>query len=408
MSPDFAVIEHFLNRIGERTRHSLAAIHPIKPGLQGSTYEAKQFAYMLKYIANQQKAGYGLYYSLNEGCHVTKQRGFNGKLLANEIIKIHMLGFDIDYITGNEAQRLAYEVRALALIMDSPLKPSVIVSTGGGFQALFVLAAPLPVTLSNAKVPTAAEAVADKVAQVFRDDFTVLYSDIVAQLATILAPMLSEGLIKIDKLSNIDRVFRLPGTVNFPTPQKIEKGATVRMSRVIYDEDYYWIWSDLRDVVPNVTKPLERKEKSAFVERGHTKWNFYTKAKYLCEYIRDNRLVEDNQHYSNDLMFPLFGMINKNEITAAEGRELWLMATSTGRETAYGNYEKKWDTRKIANYNSRDLGSLIFFCRSHDCLLPWSGVDEEKKIKAEAQTITAECLRMPVYVDEDDFLTSDI
>jgi len=403
MQSDFAVIEKFLHRIGERTRHSLAAIHSIKPGLQGSTYEAKQLPYMLKYIENQQKAGYGIYYSLNEGVHVTKQRGFNGKLLANEIIRVHMLGFDIDYITGNEAQRIGYEQRAISLLMSQMIPPSVIVSTGGGIQVLFIFHTALPVALSNAKVPTPQEAIDDVVAIGFRDDVAQLYSDIVAALAGALSPMLADNLIKIDKLSNIDRVFRLPGTVNFPTPVKIEKGATVRLARIVYDEGQYTDFWTLRESIPKVTKTVERKEKTDFVERPNATWTHYKKALFLCEYVRDHKLVDDNQNYTHDLMFPLFGMINKNEITAAQGRELWLIATSTGRETAYGNYERKWDTRKIANYTNRDLGSLIFYCRSHDCLLPWSIKDEEKKIDMEAREITAESMRHPVLASEEDF-----
>lgn len=404
MQPDFAVIGSFLNRIGSRTRHSLAAIHPIKTGLMGSTYEVKQTSYMMKYIENQQRAGYGIYYSLNEGCHITKQRGFNGKLLASEIIKVHMLGFDIDYITGDEAQRIQFEARALSLVLASKIKPSLVVSTGGGFQVLFVLAVPIDVPFSNAKIPSPQEALADALSLSFRDDVTQLYADIVAVLTTILQPMLNEGLIKIDKLSNIDRVFRLPGTVNFPSPAKIEKGATVRIAKIIYDENENWLWEDLRAATPNVTKTVVRKDAAPFVERPNQRWTIYNKALFLCQFIRDNRLVDDNQHYSNDLMFPLFGMINKNEITVQQGKELWLLATSTGRETAYGNYEKKWDTRKIANYNNRDIGSLIFFCRQFDCLLPWSSNDEEKKIKIEAKEITEETLRNPVFVDEDELL----
>lgn len=403
MQPDITVITNFLNRIGERKRHTLAFINPMKEGLQGATFEALQLPYMLTYIQNQQRLGNGVYYSLNEGVHVTKQRGFSGKLLANEIIKIHMLGFDIDYITGNAEQRKEYEQRAMLLILKA-YPPSLLVSTGGGIQVLFVFAAPLPVAMSNAKIPTETEAIADLVSLQTRDEVTQLYSDIVALLSDALAPMIAENLIKIDKLSNIDRVFRLPGTVNFPTPAKIAKGASIRLSEIIFDAGLYFEFEELRSDIPNVTKPIERKPKTDFVAVPNPKWTFYQKAHFLCEYIKDHKLIDDNQNYTHDLMFPLFGMINKNEITAAEGRELWLMATSTGRETAYGNYEKKWDTRKIANYTSRDLGTLIYFCRSHDCLIPWSYKDEVRKYELEARSITAESMRHPVLVDEEDFL----
>lgn len=397
-------ILNFLNRIGERKRHSLAFIHPAKEGLQGSTYEVLQIPYMMKEIQLKQTVGYGVYYSLNEGCHISKQRGYSGKLLANEIIKIHMFGFDIDYITGNLEQREQFEKRASELVLDNPVKPNLIISTGGGFQVLFILISPLNVAMSNAKIPTEIEAKSDLVAQMIRDEYSQLYGDIVAMLATCLKEMVIEGLIKIDRLSNIDRVFRLPGTLNFPTQAKIEKGATVRLAKIVFDNGDYWDYHELREVVPRITAPVDRKPKTEFVENPNAKWTPYKKAKYLCEYIRDNKLVDDNQNYTNDLMFPLFGMINRNEISAVEGRELWLMATSTGRETAYGNYETKWDKRKIANYVHRDLGSLIFYCRTHECLIPWSGKDIEKQIEAEARAITAENMRNPVIADESELL----
>ena len=404
MQPDIDVIRGFLNRIGTRQRHSLAYIHHTKTGLEGATFEARQMEAMLKQITIRQSQGYGIYYSLNEGVPVFKQRGFNGKLLADEIIKVHMMGFDIDWITGNEEERRGFEIRAVRLMGNAPeaLRPKIIVSTGGGVQFLYTFAAPLEVALSGAKVPSEAEAIADKVAKSFRDDFTLLYADIVVELSKRLSTMIESGVAKIDKLSNIDRVFRMPGTINFPTEAKIAKGATIRMARIIYDKDEDTSFFDLREAVPKVTTPIVRVEPRKFEERPGQKWTYYTKAKFLCEFIKDNALVNDNEDYTHALMFPLFGMINRNEITAAQGRELWLLATSTGRTTAYGTWAKKWDTRKIANYTGRDLGSTIHFCRQHDCLLPWSNDDQETAYKREAAEIAADSLRRPVLVDETD------
>jgi hypothetical protein len=401
MEPNFDVIESFFNRIGERKRQTLAAIHPVKPGLHGSTYEANQRQQMLRYIAQKQREGFGIYYSLNEGIPVFSQRGFNGKLLASEIINVHMFGFDIDWITGSVGERQSFETQALELILkfDSSALPSLVVSTGGGIQVLFVLDTPLPVALSNTKIPTAPQAIADVLAKSYRDDFTRLYADIVIALTELLDPMLKANVCKIDKLSNIDRVFRLPGTVNFPTPVKIEKGATVRLATIIYDKGEYCDFHALRSATLAVAPVIERKERAPYRERENKKWTHYAKAKFLCEYIREKMLIDDNQNYTHALMFPLFGMINRTEITAEQGRELWLLATETGRSTAHGDWTKKWDTRKIANYVGRDLGTIVFFCREHGCLMPWSSKDYEESAAIEARTITAESLRHPVVMD---------
>lgn len=407
MKPDLVTIEAFLNRIGERQRQTLAFIHPVKTGLEGMTFEASQKKSIIPAIIRKQTQGYGVYYSLNEGVPVFQQRGFNGKLLADEITKVHMLGFDIDWTTGNEADRANFEKMAIDLVFKchTDFKPNMIVSSGGGIQLLYSLCAPLQVALSRAKIPTPDEAKKDAVAKSFRDDFTLLYADIVAQLSVLLAPMIKADVLKIDKLSNIDRVFRLPGTINFPTQAKIDKGATIKMARLVYDQDEYSSFEDLRDCVPRVTEAIEKKAApKAVVDRPGMKWTVYNKMEYLCKFARDNMLIDDNGDYTHAFMFPLFGAINRREITAQQGRDLWLMATSTARTPAYGTWAKKWDTRKIENYTGRDIGSMIHFCREKDCLLPWSGKDQEKEYLKEAAEIAADSMRRPVLVDEDDFI----
>lgn len=404
MTPDLTVVETFLHRIGERKRHHLAYIHPAKQGLFGATYEQKQTPYMLREIRERQKAGSGVYYSLNEGVRVDQQRGFNGKLLAHEIIRIHMLGFDIDWTTGNEDARRVFAEKALAILTapDDASLPNIIVSSGGGLQVLYTLAAPIPVALSQSQIPSKEQGIENKVSQSFRDDFTLLYKDIVLELEARIAPLIRDGVAKVDQLGNIDRVFRLPGTVNFPTQGKIDKGATVRMAEIVYDKGERVGYHELRDAIPVKTQPIERKEKVPFSERPNKRWTIFNKAFFLCEFIRDHKLVEDNEAYTHSLMFPLFGMINTNEITASQGRELWLLATSTARDPAHGSWQKKWDTRKIANYTGRDIGSIIHYVRQHDCLLPWSSVDELQAVEREASAIRLESLRKPVSADEDE------
>lgn len=404
MAPDLSAIELFAHRIGERQRHHLAYIHPSKQGLLGATYELRQVPVMMREIERRQTQGFGVYYSLNEGVRVDQQRGFNGKLLADEITLLHVLGFDIDWTTGGEEERSDFAVRAMEILTNLPeeMRPNVIVSSGGGFQVLYTLASPIPVALSRAKIPSKEQAIEDQVSQTFRDGFTLLYKDIVLELEAQLSALIQEGVAKVDQLGNIDRVFRLPGTINYPTQAKIDKGATTRMAEVVYDEGAHCIYHELREAIPQRAVPIERKEKIPFTERPNKRWNIFNKTLFLCEFIRDHKLVEDNEAYTHSLMFPLFGMVNSNEITAAQGRELWLLATSTARDPAHGSWQKKWDTRKIANYTGRDIGSIVHFVRKHDCLLPWSSVDELEDTRREASKIRLDSLRNQVVADEDE------
>lgn len=403
MSPDYGMIENFLHRIGDRKRHHLAFIHPERVGLQGSTYELKQFKNMIKEIETKQRFGFGIYYSLNEGCEVYNQRGFNGKLLADEMTKAHMMGFDIDWIKGDQTERYHFQQHTLGLIFgrNGP-KPDVMVSSGGGLQALFVFGHPLNVAMSRAKVPSKEQGVSDTVARGFRDAYGLLYKDIVLEIERWIAPLIKEGAAKVDQLGNIDRVFRLPGTINFPTQAKIEKGATIQQALIVYDDNTTSEFLELRESIPQITPAPERKEKKPFTERADKKWTVFNKAVFLCDYIRDNKLVEDNEAYTHALMFPLMGMINRDEISKAQGRELWLNATSTARDPAHGSWSRKWDTRKIENYTGRDIGSIVHYVRQHGCLLPWSTGDEEKRTVIDAERIRLDSLRNPVYVDEDE------
>lgn len=403
MSPDYGTIENFLHRIGERKRHHLAVIHPDRAGLEGSTYELAQVPALLKHIDLKQRFGFGVYYSLNEGVEVYNQRGFNGKLLADEIVRVHMMGFDIDWIKGDQSERYNFQQAALGYIFNREgVKPDIMVSSGGGLQALFVFGKDIPVALSRTKVPSKEQGISDTVSKHFRDELARLYKDIVLEIERWIEPLITTGAAKVDQLGNIDRVFRMPGTVNYPTQAKIEKGATTQLARIVYDEGTVSDFLETRELVPAITAPLERKEKKPFSERPDKKWTVYNKAVYLCDFIRDKRLVEDNEAYTHALMFPLMGMINRDEITKAQGRELWLNATSTARDPAHGSWTRKWDTRKIENYTGRDIGSIVHYVRQHGCLLPWSTADEDKKTDLEVEQIRLDSLRNPSYGSRDD------
>lgn len=103
------------------------------------------------------------------------------------------------------------------LIFDSFLNPpagipapSVIIFSGGGYQGFWLLEEPLQVDGDLAKVEDAKR---------YSQQLEVLYGD------------------RADATHNLDRVMRLPGSVNIPNPNKLKKGRKPALARLIkFDE----------------------------------------------------------------------------------------------------------------------------------------------------------------------------
>lgn len=100
-----------------------------------------------------------------------------------------------------------HEARAaiLARLRAHLIPPSVIVFSGGGYQAFWRLAEPVPLN-GNAANIAAVEARSRKLA---------------ADLGG-------------DHVKNVDRLMRLPGTLNVPDAKKIAKGRSIALAEVIH------------------------------------------------------------------------------------------------------------------------------------------------------------------------------
>lgn len=141
--------------------------------------------------------------------HVNPARDANArkKLKRTDIASVNYLHVDIDP-DKDEAADAAFRTRALGLLQSCNPEPTIIIFSGGGFQGLWKLDTPL---LLDGSIEQAEEA--------------KLYN------------VNLEKKLGGDNCHNIDRLMRLPGTMNVPGEIKRKKGREmVEATLVVFDQ----------------------------------------------------------------------------------------------------------------------------------------------------------------------------
>jgi len=183
----------------------LCAIHPTgnRPvvGRSFPKTEAGQAA-ALRWLENADRMGYGIYFNANEVKPLGKG---HAKAKEAEVSTVRFLHVDADLLAGTAPDDVE-TVRAelLAKIKAAPLVPSLIINSGNGFGLFWELAEPVTVTDEN------------------RDDLKGRNIALAEQLSG-------------DDCENLDRVMRLPFTVNRPNAKKIKAGRVPVLADVVSD-----------------------------------------------------------------------------------------------------------------------------------------------------------------------------
>src|ERR1700694_1440644 len=183
----------------------LCAIHPAgnRPvvGQSFSKTESGQAA-ALRWLIEADREGDGIYYNANEEEPLGKG---HGKAKEAEVSTVRFLHVDADLPAGTAPDDVE-TVRAelLAKIKAAPLVPSLIINSGNGFGLFWELAEPVTVTAKNLEdVKTRNIALADQLGG--------------------------------DDCENLDRVMRLPFTVNRPNAKKIKAGRVPVLADIVTD-----------------------------------------------------------------------------------------------------------------------------------------------------------------------------
>lgn len=215
----------FLKMLDADGRHNLVAIHPQQGSVSGRTFEPGSWSAMAKWI-EVHRPTHNLYYSLNE----PKAGAPHGKLTKAYIANIRALGADIDPDDSSDFEMEQIRISACAeSVRNSPIAPTIEVNSGYGLQLIWQLPAKLPANESRIAVESQGRGLAHW--------------------------------LTADFVQNIDRLLRLPGTTNFPTPKKIARGRspTPRTAAVAHVSNTKYDLAAIAAAVP----PLSAVEREA-------------------------------------------------------------------------------------------------------------------------------------------------
>lgn len=372
---------HFLDLLDPEGRHTIASEAPFGgpnngPKWEpGCTFEAQQRNFLIKDIQERQFHKSNVYYSVNRPCKVSQRQGWWGKNNIDDIIAIRALAFDIDFTSFKRDQD------AVAKFIDDKLtddiRPSVVINSGGGFQLVYFLSE----VISTKLIRPAKNKEEEEINKFYikeRSDITNLSHD----FESVLRDMFKELPVKVDNMSNIDRVMRLPGTVNYPKAEKQAKGQEIALAHIVKDYHHKCKIVNLREKVPPIQPTRSTEAKQPFIPRKDSKWTAFRKASACIDYIRENGLADSNEIYTIHVMLPLIGAIHDeniaNQLTIDEAMELFLEAVSGGARygtmgRGQGYFKRQWRSHRpeLPRNGTKSLGGLIWFAQSEGMVLPW-------------------------------------
>ena len=203
MTPDYKASIDFLQRWLPRGPWVLVAIDPNKKGLEADTFGGADVRKRLPEWLEDQgtKRKRNIYFTVNP-C----SRHLTTKPSREHVAALSWLHVDLDPRAGEDFAEERERIRALILdpsALGIP-KPTAIIDSGGGFQGFWRLRVPEPLDGSAEQYEEAKR-----------------YNK---QLELVLGG---------DNCHNVDRIMRLPGTVNRPDRRKREKGRVEALASVV-------------------------------------------------------------------------------------------------------------------------------------------------------------------------------
>lgn len=230
ISPAATEAIQFLKMIDATGRHNLVAFDPTVdsgPPIAARTFAAGDWSGIAEFV-DRHSGTANLYLTANEPGATAPQ----GKLRKEHIGRIRAVYADVDPADGVEVERARDTLAAQAeRLKAGAIPPTVIVDSGGGFQYLWLLKEKLDPAQFLSWAEGQGRALAHELGG--------------------------------DAVQNIDRLLRLPGSPNLPTPGKIAKGRVKRLARVILAEPgRRYKPTDLSSVVAPLAKPANATEET--------------------------------------------------------------------------------------------------------------------------------------------------
>lgn len=178
----------------------LTAIDPNKKGLETATFTDEQEAEMAAWI-DKWNGTRNLYFSVAEPI-----RPVNKKMGRTDIKRVWYLHVDVDPRAGENLAEEQERCKALVTtdLPEGVPPPTFSLFSGGGYQAFWRLKDPI-----------------------------VIEGDMEKAEEAKLFNVQLERLFGADNVHNIDRIMRLPGTVNIPDEKKRAKGRTEQLAKLL-------------------------------------------------------------------------------------------------------------------------------------------------------------------------------
>lgn len=204
MIPDFEASIRFLELIYPEGPWMLTAISIDKKSIEARTFMPEEREETIAWL-NLHKMK-NLYYSVNVAIESAREKR---KLSKTDIHSVHFIHVDVDPRAGEDVD--AEQKRIYEQLTSYKIEPSVIVFSGGGYNALWRLDRAIPIADGS---PSPEETIARAVDVERRNWQLELDFD---------TP---------DHCRDISRILRLPGTLNRPNAEKVAKGRTVALARI--------------------------------------------------------------------------------------------------------------------------------------------------------------------------------
>lgn len=205
-SPDYKASIDFLQRWVKGGPWVLVAIDPNKKGLEAGTFSGNDLPGLTAWLEEWgTRKKYNLYFTVNPCVRALKT-----KPSREHIAALSWLHVDLDPRAGEDLD--AERARILELLRDPEAKgipkPTALVFSGGGYQAFWRL-----------RDPQLLDGTAETYEEAKRWN---------KQLELVLGG---------DNCHNVDRIMRLPGSVNRPDPKKRKKGRTEVLATLVEFND---------------------------------------------------------------------------------------------------------------------------------------------------------------------------
>ncbi len=177
---------------------TLTAIEPDK-GIETRTFELSKLSQCKRWIDKYQGT-HNIYFSVNPTKYPV-----NKKANKKDIASMDWLHVDIDPIPDKDLKK--ERKRILADLKKFKPAPTIIIDSGGGYQGFWKLNPNIKIN----SIPQATEL------EGYNKQLEILFDS--------------------DHTHNIDRIMRLPGTINVPTKKKKEKGRKPALSKLVEFND---------------------------------------------------------------------------------------------------------------------------------------------------------------------------